>query len=65
MSQRQTTLLWLKDVLEHLKHCQRQLSWTEDGATVQVLTESMIRDLECCRRLCVELHERAGLRSAA
>ena len=64
MSQRESTLLWLKDMLEHLTHCQQQLDWTEDVQTVQVLTESMIRDLECCRRLCEDLHQRAGLRMA-
>jgi hypothetical protein len=65
MSQRESTLLWLKDMLEYLNHSQQQLQWTEDAQTVQVLTESMIRDLECCRRLCEELHQRAGLRLAA
>jgi hypothetical protein len=64
MSQRDSKLLWLKDVLEHLSHCQEQLSWTDDGQTVQVLTESMIRDLECCRRLCEDLHNRADLQVA-
>ena len=61
MSRRESTLLWLKDVLEHLTHCQEQLNWTDDMQMVQVLTESMIRDLDCCRRLCNELHQRAGL----
>jgi hypothetical protein len=51
-------------MIEHLTHCQQQLSWTEDAQTVQVLTESMIRDLECCRRLCTDLHQRAGYRIA-
>jgi hypothetical protein len=64
MSQRESTLLWLKDVLEHLTHCQQQLHWTEDAQTVQVLTESMIRDLECCRRLCEQLRQRASCRLA-
>jgi hypothetical protein len=64
MSQRESTLLWLKDMLEHLKHSQQQLSWTEDAPTVQVITESMIRDLECCRRLCEDLRQRACLRPA-
>ncbi len=52
MSQRATDLLWLKDLLEHLRACQRQLQWAEDEETVAVLTESMLRDLESCRRLC-------------
>ena len=64
MSQRESVLLWLKDMLEHLNHSQQQLHWTEDPQTIQVITEGMIRDLECCRRLCEELHQRAGYRLA-
>lgn len=64
MSRREATLLWLKDMLEHLTHCQQQLTWTEDPQTIDILAESMIRDLECCRRLCEELRQRARLRLA-
>ena len=64
MSQRETNLLWLKDMLEHLTACQQQLQWTEDPETVAVVTETMIRDLECCRRLCEGLRRRAGRRQA-
>src|SRR5258708_4156743 len=28
MSQREANLLWLRDILEHLKDCQQQLEWT-------------------------------------
>jgi hypothetical protein len=59
MSQRETNLLWLKDLLEHLSACQQQLQWTENGATMQVVTETMLRDLDCCRRLCESLQRRA------
>jgi hypothetical protein len=59
MSQRQSNLLWLKDLLEHLTTCQRQLEWTEDSESIQLLTESMLRDLDCCRRLCETLRRRA------
>ena len=62
MSQRETNLLWLKDLLEHLTACQQQLQWTADAQAVHVLTETMLRDLECCRRLCDHLHRRSGLR---
>jgi len=64
MSQRDSNLLWLKDVLEHLTTCQQQLTWAEDAETVQLLTETMIRDLECCRRLCESMHRRASLQHA-
>jgi hypothetical protein len=65
MSQRESALLWLKDMLEHLTECQERLEWTEDAQTVHVLTETMLRDLEGCRRLCRELQQRAGFGIAA
>jgi hypothetical protein len=64
MSQREVNLLWLKDTLEHLTSCQQQLEWTEDGETIRVLTETMLRDLECCRRLCDGMHRRVNLQHA-
>jgi len=65
MSQRQTNLLWLKDLLEHLTTCQQQLEWAEDGETVLVLTESMLADLERCKRLCEMMRRRASSQSLA
>jgi hypothetical protein len=65
MSQRESNLLWLKDMLDHLRDCQQQLQWTEDSDTVHVLTESMLRDLESCRRLCETLQRRAGFQHVA
>jgi hypothetical protein len=64
MSQREANLLWLKDTLEHLRHCQKQLDWTEDPEAVQLITETMLRDLECCRRLCETLQRRSLLQHA-
>jgi hypothetical protein len=52
MSQRETNLLWLSDLLDQLKQAQQQLQWTEDRATLTVLTDAMLRDLESCRRIC-------------
>lgn len=60
MAQRQANLLWLKDMLEHLSACQQQLLWTEDADSVCVLTESMLRELDSCRRLCEDMHRRAS-----
>lgn len=59
MSQRQTTLVWLRDILEHLSASQERLEWTDDRETTRVLTEAMIRDLERCTRLCENLHRRS------
>jgi len=64
MSQRQTNLLWLKDLLEHLSTCQQQLEWAADGESINVITEAMLRDLECCRRLCENLQRRAQFQPA-
>ena len=64
MSRREMDLLWFKDVLEHLASCRQQLEWAEDPETVQVITENMIRDLDCCRRLCQSLNRRGGVREA-
>jgi hypothetical protein len=58
MSQREANLLWLKDMLEHLSSCRQQLEWAEDKQSVSVLTETMLRDLETCRRLCETLQRR-------
>jgi hypothetical protein len=59
MSQREATLLWLKDLLEHLLASQQQLEWTEEPGTIHVLTEVMLRDLESCRRLCEAVQQRS------
>jgi hypothetical protein len=64
MSQRDSNLLWLKDVLQHLRACQKQVEWTEDAQAIQVLNDTMLRDLDCCRRLCETMQRRALLREA-
>jgi hypothetical protein len=65
MSQREANLLWLKDMLEQLTASQQQLEWTQDPETVAVLTETMMRDLDCCRRLCGTLRRRVDVQTAA
>jgi hypothetical protein len=57
MKQWHANLLWLKDMLEHLTDCHEQLEWTEDNSTFRILTETMIRDLDCCRGLCENLRQ--------
>jgi hypothetical protein len=59
MSQREANLLWLRDLLEHLSDCQQQLTWSEDPATVTVVTDTMVRDLERCQRICESLRRRS------
>lgn len=64
MSQRDRDLLWLRDLLDQLRARHQELEWSEDGRTVAVLTESMIRDLDRCRRLCEDLQGRCVVRTA-
>ncbi len=64
MSQREANVLWLKDMLEHLSRCQRQLEWAQDPEAVRLLTETMLRDLERCQRVCEVLHQRCLVRQA-
>lgn len=59
MSQRESKLLWLRDMLDHLRSCQQQLEWTSDPEAVQVITETMLRELDCCRRVCEALRRRS------
>jgi hypothetical protein len=64
MSQRETNLLWLRDLLEHMAANQKRLEWAEDADTVRLLTETMLRDLQRCQRLCEGLHQRSLARQA-
>jgi hypothetical protein len=65
MSQREANMLWLKDMLNHLTTCQQQLQWAEDTNTIHLLTETMLRDLDHCRRLCECLHRRTSRHQVA
>ena len=65
MSQRESNLVWLRDILEHLASAQQQLEWSDDPETTRLVTEQMLRDLDRCRRLCETIHRRsAGLQAA-
>lgn len=55
MKDRRNTLLWMKDLIEHMNHCHEQLLWAADGPSESFLTESMMVDLAECTRLCEEL----------
>ncbi len=62
MKDRHDTLLWMKDVIEHMARCQEQLQWSADGATQSFLADKLLCDLRECQRLCEQL--RAGARPA-
>ncbi len=59
MCRREANLLWLKDMLDHLATCRQQLEWAQDRESVSVLTETMLRDLDACRRLCESMRRRS------
>jgi hypothetical protein len=65
MSRREANLLWLKDMLEQLSACRQQLEWAEGPEMAEVLLQTMVRDLERCRRLCLDLQKRSPLLTAA
>jgi hypothetical protein len=52
MNNRRHTLLWMKDLIEHLSRCHDQLEWTKDGATQEFLADAMLGDLNECQKLC-------------
>ena len=55
MRNRRHTLLWMKDLIEHMSRCQDQLEWTHDRATQAFLAESLLGDLSECQKLCEQL----------
>lgn len=52
MRNRHKTLLWMKDLLDHMNRCHEQLQWAADGATESYLAESLMVDLTECQKLC-------------
>ena len=63
MRNRRHTLLWMKDLIEHMSRCHDQLEWTSDGDTESFLADALIGDLNKCQKLCEQLrparrHER-------
>jgi hypothetical protein len=57
MSNRRHTLLWMKDLIEHLSRCHDQLEWAKDGATQEFLADAMLGDLNECQKLCEQLRQ--------
>lgn len=55
MRNRHKTLLWMKDLLEHMNRCHEQLQWAADGVTESYLAESLMVDLTECQKLCEQL----------
>ncbi|WP_435010314.1 hypothetical protein P12x_001567 [Tundrisphaera lichenicola] len=55
MRNRRNTLLWMKDLLDHMNQCHEQLQWASDGATEAYLAETLLVNLTECQKLCEEL----------
>lgn len=56
MKNRRHTLLWMKDLLEHMAQCHDQLQWAgEDDPTQDYLADSLMGDLVECQKLCEAL----------
>ena len=65
MNPRENNLLWLSDMLDHLAGCRSNLESAGDRQTVEVITDMMMRDLDCCRRLCETIRRRTAVLQAA
>ena len=65
MRNRRHTLLWMKDLIEHLSQCHDQLQWANDGDTQSFLTEAMLGDLNECQKLCEQLRAAGDSRGGA
>jgi hypothetical protein len=60
ISNRRHTLLWMKDLIEHLSRCHDQLEWAKDGATQEFLADAMLGDLSECQKLCEQIRKGHG-----
>jgi hypothetical protein len=58
MTKHENNLIWLKDMLEHLSDSREQLEWAQEGFALRMISETMLRDLDCCKRLCESLRRR-------
>jgi hypothetical protein len=64
MTPREAVLIGLRDTLEHLVDCRKQLEWSEETQSQTFLTETMLRDLERCQRLLESLTRRTSVLKA-
>ena len=58
MRNRHSTLLWMKDLIEHMNRCHEQMRWAADEPTASFLADAMMGDLTECHRLCEQLRAR-------
>ena len=60
MRNRRQTLLWMKDLLDHMNRCHEQLQWAADAPTETYLADSLMVNLHECQRLCEQIRDRTG-----
>jgi hypothetical protein len=60
MKRRQSELVWLRDLIDQLSSCRQQLEWSQDSQATQYLTETMLRDLDSARRVCISLRRHSA-----
>jgi hypothetical protein len=60
MRNRSNTLLWMKDLIEHMSQCHDQLQWASDGSTQMFLADALLGDLSECQKLCEQLRMSPG-----
>ena len=60
---RHKTLLWMKDLLDHMNQCHEQMQWAGDNATEAFLAEKLMVDLSECQKLCEQLRSRPQSRA--
>ena len=65
MRNRHSTLLWMKDLIEHMSRCHEQLQWADEGSSESFLTDALMVDLSECRKLCEHLQSRPDSRTLA
>ena len=58
---RHKTLLWMKDLLDHMNQCHEQLQWAGDGQTEAFLADSLLVDLSECQKLCEQLRSKTKM----
>ncbi|WP_435021004.1 hypothetical protein TA3x_002135 [Tundrisphaera sp. TA3] len=65
MRNRRQTLLWMKDLIDHMTRCHDQLQWAADAPTETYLADSLMVNLTECQRLCEQLRDRPGRLAAS
>jgi hypothetical protein len=47
----------MKDLIEHMSRCHKQLEWASDDDTQSFLADALLGDLSECQKLCEQLRK--------